>query len=95
VKKENDKVQEGQNEYDFACKQFQSFKVDIKVFDYQASWNKISIVRLKHQIQLMANAFGVSNTPILINNPSSMHEEVMQLSLSVPTQYVVSTFCAT
>jgi len=65
------------------------------VFDYQASWNKIWIVRLKHQIQLMSNAFGVSNTLIPINNPSSMHEEVMQLSLSVPNQYMVSTFCAT
>ncbi len=95
MKRENDRVQEGQNEYDLTCKQFQSLKVDIEVFDYRASWNKIWIVRLKHQIQLMSNAFGVSNIPILINNPSSMHDEVIQLSLSVPTQYVVSTFCAT
>jgi hypothetical protein len=43
----------------------------------------------------MSNAIGVSNNPIPINNLSSMHEEVMQLSLLMPTQDVVSTFCAT
>jgi len=72
VENEHEKVQEGQKEHDQTLTRLESLTIEVKLFNHETSHSKIWIKGLLHQIHLMSNGASVSNTPLPIDNPTTM-----------------------